>query len=172
MIGWLKASPLGPYLAALRIAAVVLAVGAVFAAGWTAQGWRWEARQAALERDYDAARDKAVAEAEARRQRVAAAYARLDAQHYQEMTDAQADLDRLRADLAAGRKRLLVHAACPAPAAVPAGAGTPGVGDAAAPELRGDAEQAFHDLRRQLAAVTAQLRWFQDAQRARIEAGR
>jgi prophage endopeptidase len=172
MLGWLKTTPLAPYLAVLRIVAVALAVGAVFVAGWAVNGWRWEARQAALVRDYDAARDKAIAEAEARRQRVAAAYARLDAQHHQEMTDAQADLDRLRADLAAGRKRLLVRAACPTPAAVPGGAGTPGVGDAAAPELRGDALAAFHDLRRDLETVTAQLRWFQDAQRARLEAGR
>lgn len=167
MLAWLKASPLGPYLAALRIGAIVLAIGLVFGAGWTAQGWRKDAAHAEKIAEIDAAKDTAIAEAEARRQRVAAAYAHLDAQHYQEMTDAQADNDRLRADLAAGRKRLLVRAACPAPAAMPPGAGAPGVGDAAAPELRGDAVEAYHDLRRQHAAVTAQLLWFQDAARAR-----
>lgn len=54
MIGWLKASPLGPYLVALRIAAVVVVAGAVFVAGWTVNGWRYEA--AIAEQKDDAAR--------------------------------------------------------------------------------------------------------------------
>lgn len=44
MLAWLKASPLGVYLSALRIGAIVLAIGLVFGAGWTAQGWRYEAK--------------------------------------------------------------------------------------------------------------------------------
>lgn len=44
MLDWLKASPLGPYLAVLRVAAVVAVLGAVFGAGWTANGWRYEAK--------------------------------------------------------------------------------------------------------------------------------
>jgi len=149
----------------IAILAGCLAVG--FGGGWSVNGWRKDASHAEELAAIDAAKDQAVSEAESRRQRVAAAYAALDAKHYQEITNAQAVQDRLRADLAAGRKRLLVRATCPAPATVPAGAGAPGLGDAAAPELRGDAIEAFHDLRRQLDAVTAQLLWFQDAERSR-----
>lgn len=39
----LKASPLAPYLSALRIGAVVVAVATLFGAGWMVNGWRWEA---------------------------------------------------------------------------------------------------------------------------------
>jgi hypothetical protein len=43
LMSLLKASPLAPYLSAMRIAAVVVAVAVVFGAGWTVNGWRWEA---------------------------------------------------------------------------------------------------------------------------------
>lgn len=43
LLSLLKASPLAPYISAMRIAAVTVAAGALFVAGWTINGWRWEA---------------------------------------------------------------------------------------------------------------------------------
>lgn len=72
----------------------------------------------------------------------------VDQQHTEELSHARAENDRLRADVAAGGRRLLVKAACPA---VPADPGTAGVADADAAELAADARPDYHALRSQLA---------------------
>jgi prophage endopeptidase len=134
----------------------------IFATGWTVNGWRWEAKEDRLVSEYRDTKDQAVAEAENRRATVARAYAEVDARYTKEMADAQAENDALRRDVAAGRKRLLVNARCPAAAAVPAPAGGAGVDPAPAPELGPDAVEAYHDLRRQHRQVTDQLLACQD----------
>lgn len=72
----------------------------------------------------------------------------VDQQHTEELSHARAENDRLRADVAAGSRRLLVKAACPA---VPADSGTAGVADAGAAELAADARPDYHALRNELA---------------------
>lgn len=72
----------------------------------------------------------------------------VDQQHTEELSHARAENDRLRADVAAGSRRLLVKAACQA---VPADSGTAGVADAGAAELAADARPDYHALRNELA---------------------
>lgn len=165
LLDLLNKSPLAPYISAPRIGSVVLAVSVVFGAGWTVQGWRKDRAILELENAHQRAVIDAEEEATARWASVLARYAAADVKHYQEMTDAQANNDRLRADVAAGRKRLLVRAVCPGSAQVPGASAAPGVGDATAAELRGDSVAAYHDLTDAIATVKAQLLWFQDAAR-------
>lgn len=72
----------------------------------------------------------------------------VDQQHTEELSHARAENDRLRADVAAGDRRLLVKAACPA---VSADSGAAGVADAGAAELAADARPDYHALRGELA---------------------
>ncbi|WGE29417.1 lysis protein [Edwardsiella tarda] len=80
--------------------------------------------------------------------------------HYQEaITHAQAESEKLRADLAAGRRRLQLSATC-----VPTGEQgrtAAGGADATAPRLTPDAEQNYQRLVEQLTRVTAQVRGLQ-----------
>lgn len=72
----------------------------------------------------------------------------VDQQHTKELSDARAENDRLRADVAAGGRRLLVKAACPA---VPVDAATAGLAHAGATELAADARPDYHALRSEIA---------------------
>lgn len=112
-------------------ALALLAGGA--AAGWTANGWRLNA-----EHDRQAAQDakvaaQAFAEQQQARQQLKQQLAGIDQQHYQELTHAQENTDRLSADLAAAHQRLRVRVAAGSCSAgsVPASAGAAGVDDGA-----------------------------------------
>ncbi|EAQ6132162.1 lysis protein [Salmonella enterica] len=81
--------------------------------------------------------------------------AALDAKYTQELADAKAESEKLRADLASGRRRLQIHAVC-----VPAAAGhstATGATDAATARLTPDAERNYQRLRTESGAVTAQV---------------
>lgn len=65
----------------------------------------------------------------------------IDRQYTEALAHAQAQNDQLRADLAAGRKRVHVNAVC-----VPSDTGASGSADAGTPRLTPDAEQARTDL--------------------------
>lgn len=81
--------------------------------------------------------------------------AALDAKYTQELADAKAESEKLRADLAAGRRQLQLHAVC-----MPATAGNTaatGATDAAAARLTPDAERDYQRLRTEARAVTAQV---------------
>ncbi|EMD4740320.1 lysis protein [Salmonella enterica] len=85
--------------------------------------------------------------------------AALDAKYTQEIADAKAESEKLRADLASGRRRLQLHAVC-----MPATAGntaTTGATDAAAARLTPDAERDYQRLRTEAGAVTAQVNGLQ-----------
>lgn len=82
-----------------------------------------------------------------------------DKKHTQELKDAQDQNQRLRADVADARQRLLVRARCPA---VPAKAGAGGLADAGAAELDPDARQDYFTLRDQLALTRQQVLGLQD----------
>jgi prophage endopeptidase len=84
----------------------------------------------------------------------------LDKQRFQEMSDAKNQIDTLRDQLAAGTKRVLVRATCPA--AVPAAASPPGVDDAGEPALTAAARQDYLRLRDQIVTTEAQLAGLQD----------
>ncbi|EDW0437326.1 lysis protein, partial [Salmonella enterica subsp. enterica serovar Lexington] len=81
--------------------------------------------------------------------------AALDAKYTKELADAKAESEKLRADLAAGRRQLQLHAVC-----MPATAGntaTTGTTDATAARLTPDAERDYQRLRTEARAVTAQV---------------
>ncbi len=67
----------------------------------------------------------------------------LDTRYTQELADAQALQDQLRADIAAGRKRVSVNAVC---VRTDSDTGATGSIDAGTPRLTPDAEQARADL--------------------------
>lgn len=146
---------LGGWKAYALIAVAVAALsGGAYVKGRVDGSAICDGRVTDLKADYAAARDKAVAEAEARRAAVARRYLEIDTRYTKEMADAQDDLDRLRRDVAAGKRRLRFAAARPV---VPPAAGSSGVDPAAAPELGPDAREAYYDLRRQHGQVTRQL---------------
>lgn len=82
-----------------------------------------------------------------------------DKKHTQELKNAQDQNQRLRADVADARQRLLVRARCPA---VPAETGAGGLADAGAAELDPDARQDYFTLRDQLAMTRQQVLGLQD----------
>ncbi|EHL2884870.1 lysis protein [Salmonella enterica] len=81
--------------------------------------------------------------------------AALDAKYTQELADAKAESEKLRADLASGRRRLQLHAVC-MPAAARDTTAT-GATDAATARLTPDAERNYQRLRDGIATVTKQL---------------
>ncbi|EAQ4447087.1 lysis protein [Salmonella enterica] len=107
------------------------------------------------------ARKEAVALADARQQTIddmtwrQRQNAALDAKYTQELADAKAESEKLRADLAAGRRRLQLHAVC-MPTAARDTAAT-GATDAVTARLTPDAERDYQRLRTEARAVTAQV---------------
>ncbi|WP_137163385.1 lysis protein [Pseudomonas asiatica] len=90
----------------------------------------------------------------------------LDRKYIQEMSDAKRDNERLRADVAAGNRRLLVKASCPK---LPAAAGASGVDDAGTAELAADARQDYFDLRDQIVETEKQLAGLQEYVRTLVQ---
>lgn len=92
------------------------------------------------------------------------ALAVLDAKHTKELNDEKAKLEKLRADVAAGRVGLRVNAVC-APAAgtnVPPATGATSVADAAGPRLDDAAERDYFRLRDGIATAQQQIAGLQD----------
>lgn len=124
-----------PVRLALAALTLLLAAGA----GALVNGWRWEARLATanqLHADTLAEIDRTTArKLQAQQEQQADLQRRLELteqQHYQELAHAQENTDRLRADLAADRQRLLVKVRSPASCGgVPTASGASGVDDGA-----------------------------------------
>ncbi|MFW5410769.1 lysis protein [Pectobacterium brasiliense] len=76
--------------------------------------------------------------------------AALDEKYTRELIDAQADIEKLRGDVAAGRKRLRVNVVKQATA-------TPGVDDAAGTRLTDSAQRDYFTLRERIETITKQL---------------
>ncbi|HIB7302959.1 TPA: lysis protein [Escherichia coli] len=124
---------------------------------------------------YKAQRDKKVRELELAnatitdmqiRQRDVAA---LDAKYSKELADARAENETLRADVAAGRKRLRINATCPGtvreatcPGTVREATGTSGVDNATGPRLADTAERDYFILRERLMMMQKQLEGAQE----------
>ncbi|MDI5530775.1 lysis protein, partial [Salmonella enterica subsp. enterica serovar Cerro] len=87
--------------------------------------------------------------------------AALDAKYTKELADAKTENDALRGDVAAGRRRLLVNATCPA---VPAGKSTSAarVGNAARPRLADSAQRDYFTLKERVTTMQKQLEGAQD----------
>ncbi|ENB0176238.1 lysis protein, partial [Escherichia coli] len=115
---------------------------------------------------YKAQRDKKARELEQAnatitdmqvRQRDVAA---LDAKYSKELADARAENETLRADVAAGRKRLRINATCSG--TVREATGTSGVDNATGPRLADTAERDYFILRERLMMMQKQLEGAQE----------
>ncbi|EKH95288.1 lysis protein [Escherichia coli] len=115
---------------------------------------------------YKAQRDKKARELEQAnatitdmqvRQRDVAA---LDAKYSRELADARAENETLRADVAAGRKRLRINATCHG--TVREATGTSGVDNATGPRLADTAERDYFILRERLMMMQKQLEGAQE----------
>ncbi|EBM9947271.1 lysis protein [Salmonella enterica] len=85
--------------------------------------------------------------------------AALDAKYTQELADAKAESEKLRADLASGRRRLQLHAVCMS--ATAGNTAATGTTDAAAARLTPDAERDYQRLRTEARATTHQVEGLQ-----------
>ncbi|AXA66766.1 lysis protein [Pseudomonas oryzihabitans] len=155
----------------LAVAVVVLlAVGAGI--GWSLNGWRLSGQVAeakaetanersAHQTDLTAISNAAaqqVREALAKQQEAQQAVAALDRKHTEEMQNAKYENDRLRGDVADGRRRLQLKASCSADSRnLPNATGAASLDDGAGPRLDGAAERDYWRLRNGIATALNQI---------------
>lgn len=87
----------------------------------------------------------------------AAELAELDRIHTEKLTDALSENNRLAADVADGKRRLLVKASCPSAARTDTTATTASMDDAGTAELDPIARQDYYALRRQVTLTESAL---------------
>ncbi|HBN6007107.1 TPA: lysis protein [Enterobacter cloacae] len=142
-----------------RLTAIIIAVIAciIVSLGWAVNHYRDNAIDYKKQRDIavnEAALAKATITDMQTRQRDVAT---LDAKYTKELSDANATIESLRADVSAGRKRLQVSATCSKSAS-----GTSGMGDGESPRLTTDAELNYYRLRSGIDKITAQVNYLQE----------
>ena len=142
-----------------RLTAIIIAVIAciIVSLGWAVNHYRDNAI------DYKEQRDTAVKEAALAKATITDMQTRqrdvatLDTKYTKELSDANATIESLRADVSAGRKRLQISATCSKSAA-----GTSGMGDGESPRLTTDAELNYYRLRSGIDKITAQVNYLQE----------
>ncbi|MEX0445354.1 lysis protein [Xenorhabdus sp. SGI246] len=82
----------------------------------------------------------------------------LDSKHTQELAHAKTEIDTLRADVAAGRRKLCIQATCP----VSETTASDSVVDAGSPQLTESAQQDYYDLLRMMSENERQTKYLQD----------
>lgn len=87
--------------------------------------------------------------------------AALDARYTKELADAKAENDALRDDVAAGRRRLLVNATCPA-VSTGKSSSAASVDNAARPRLENSAQRDYFTLKERVTTMQKQLEGTQD----------
>ncbi|MDC9598887.1 lysis protein [Xenorhabdus anantnagensis] len=92
--------------------------------------------------------------------------AELDTRYIQELAHAKTEIDTLRVDVAAGRRKLRIKAICPS---VPKTVTSVGVGDATPVELTGETGSTVLDIREGIINDRAKLRYLQDYVKAECE---
>ncbi|KSY46034.1 endopeptidase [Escherichia coli] len=122
---------------------------------WAVNHYRDNAITYKAQRDKNARELKlanaAITDMQQRQRDVAA----LDAKYSRELANAKAENETLRADVAAGRKRLRVNASCSA--AVREATGPTSVDNATSPRLADTAERDYFTLRERLMTMQKQL---------------
>ncbi|MDE9471031.1 lysis protein [Xenorhabdus bovienii] len=84
--------------------------------------------------------------------------AELETKHIRELDNAKSEIDTLRADVAAARRKLRVQAICP----VSETTSSRSMGDAGTPQLTEAARQDYYDLLRMMAENERQTKYLQD----------
>ncbi|WP_278444054.1 lysis protein [Pseudomonas oryzihabitans] len=160
------------YRAAVIAGAVVVLLAVGIGIGWSLNGWRLSGQVADAKAETAGVRDahqadlaaisnaaaQQVREALAKQQEAQQAVVELDRKHTEELKNALEENDRLRGDVAAGRRRLQLKASCPTGSGdVPGATGTAGLDDAAAPRLDDAAERDYWRLRDGIATARNQV---------------
>lgn len=135
-----------------RLTAIIIAVVVciIVSLGWAVNHYRDNAIT------YKEQRDKATSTINDMRKRQRDV-AEIDAKYTKELSDANATIESLRADVSAGRKRLQVAATCTKSAT---GSGSMGDGESA--RLTADAELNYYRLRSGIDKITAQVNYLQE----------
>ena len=140
-----------------RVTAIIsaLVICIIVCLSWAVNHYRDNAITYKAQRDKNARELKlanaAITDMQMRQRDVAA----LDAKYSRELADARAENETLRADVAAGRKRLRINATCPG--SVREAPTTSGVDNATSPRLADTAERDYFTLRERLVMMQAQL---------------
>ena len=160
--------------------AALLAGALAFAGAWQLQAWRMGEQLASLKATHaetlQAIADKTAQARAAVARYELAAHAQLadkDVQHYQELTHAKTETDRLRACVAAGAcgVRIITRtAACAAGGDLPKDAGAGGMGDGAV-ALDGETAGRVLDLRESVQSDAAKLAYLREYASACYRAG-
>ena len=140
-----------------RVAAIIyaLVICIIVCLSWAVNHYRDNAIAYKEQRDKKVSELKqaiaTIADMQQRQRDVAA----LDAKYSRELANAKAENETLRADVAAGRKRLRINATCPG--TVREATGTSGVDNATSPRLADTAERDYFTLRERLMTMQKQL---------------
>ena len=140
-----------------RVTAIIsaLVICIIVCLSWAVNHYRDNAITYKAQRDKNARELKlanaAITDMQTRQRDVAA----LDEKYTKELADAKTENETLRADVAAGRKRLRVNASCSA--AVREATGPTSVDNATSPRLADTAERDYFTLRERLMTMQKQL---------------
>ncbi|WP_430650265.1 lysis protein [Escherichia coli] len=145
-----------------RVTAIIsaLIICIIVCLSWAVNHYRDNAMTYKEQRDKKASELKlanvTITDMQVRQRDVAA----LDARYSRELADARAENETLRADVAAGRKRLRINANCPG--SLRKAPITSGVDNATGPRLAEAAERDYFILRERLMAMQKQLEGAQE----------
>ena len=145
-----------------RVTAIIsaLVICIIVCLSWAVNHYRDNAITYKAQRDKNARELKlanaAITDMQMRQRDVAA----LDAKYSRELADARAENETLRADVAAGRKRLRINATCSG--TVREATGTSGMDNATGPRLADTAERDYFILRERLMTMQKQLEGAQE----------
>ena len=145
-----------------RVTAIIsaLVICIIVCLSWAVNHYRDNAITYKAQRDKNAREltlaNAAITDIQMRQRDVAA----LDAKYSRELADARAENETLRADVAAGRKRLRINATCPG--SVREAPTTSGVDNATGPQLADTVTRDYFTLRERLMTMHKQLEGAQD----------
>lgn len=145
--------PMGAEMNRLLLAAMGALIVILAALSWTVNHYRDNAQLYKAQRDQATSSltlaNNTLTDMQARQHDVSA----LDAQYTGELANAKAELEKLHADVAIGRKRLQLNATCQAARS----ASSPSVDDGSSARLTDTAERDYFTLRERIDTVTHQL---------------
>ncbi|HHU9049843.1 TPA: lysis protein [Escherichia coli] len=144
-----------------RVAAIIyaLVICIIVCLSWAVNHYRDNAITYKEQRDKKVSELKQVTATIADMQQRQRDVAALDAKYSRELADARAENETLRADVAAGRKRLRINATCPGTVRE---ATASGVDNATSPRLADTAERDYFTLRERLMTMQMQLEGAQE----------
>ncbi|HIH3541610.1 TPA: lysis protein [Escherichia coli] len=145
-----------------RVAAIIytLVICTIVCLSWAVNHYRDNAITYKEQRDKKVSELKQVTATIADMQQRQRDVAALDAKYSRELANAKAENETLRADVAAGRKRLRVNASCSA--AVREATGPTSVDNATGPQLADTVTRDYFTLRERLMTMHKQLEGAQD----------